>query len=389
MRVGIVGLGARIANVARMLHGAKPDTDLAAYADPSPAGLDALQAATGATLKGYDDLAAMLAGERLDLLMIGSPNFMHIGHLETGLSSDVPRIFCEKPVVISEAETFRLLELLRDHGGHRRVVVGLVLRYAPLFRAVQKARDDGTLGDIVSIEASEHIAPYHAQFFHRDWRRHAAKSGGFMLEKCCHDLDLYQDLAGGRPLRIASFGGRKSFVPANRPPAGHRFPAPEVTALVSPFEPRWGGSTENAFTSDSDLVDYQTAIVEYDNGANLCFHTNHNVPDEFRRFAVIGTRGMAEGDFNRNFLRIHDARSSDCLLNSDDLDRPGASHSLSDEMMARDLAAHFDHDAPLPVTVLDALSAGLTAIKMDEAREARAVIDLTPTWQRFDSYGLG
>ncbi len=389
MRVGIVGLGARITNVARMLLGAKPDMELVAYADPSPAGLDALQTATGATLKGYGDLAAMLGAEKLDLLMIGSPNFLHIEHLEGGLRSDVPRIFCEKPVVISEAETFRLLELLRDNGGHQRVVVGLVLRYAPLFRAVQQARNDGTLGDVVSIEASEHIAPYHAQFFHRDWRRHAARSGGFMLEKCCHDLDLYNDLAGGRPMRIASFGGRKSFVPGNKPPAGHRFPAPDLTGHVSPFEPRWGGSSDDAFTSDSDLVDCQTALVEYDNGVNLCFHTNHNVPDEFRRFAVIGTRGMAEGDFNRNFLRIHDARSGDCLIDRDDLDRAGASHSLSDETMARDLAAHFDHDAPLPVTVLDALVAGLTAIKMDEARVSGTVVDLAPTWQRFDSYGLG
>ena len=25
----------------------------------------------------------------------------------------------------------------------------------------------------------------------RDWRRYGHYSGGFMLEKCCHDLDLY------------------------------------------------------------------------------------------------------------------------------------------------------------------------------------------------------
>ena len=35
-------------------------------------------------------------------------------------------------------------------------------------------------------------------------------------------------------------------------------------------------------------------------------------------------------------------------------------------------------------TVVDALAAGLTAIKMDEARASRAVLDLTDSWRRFD-----
>ena len=30
-------------------------------------------------------------------------------------------------------------------------------------------------------------------------------------------------------------------------------------------------------------------------------------PDEFRRFAVIGTKGMVEGDFVRGFVKAHDS----------------------------------------------------------------------------------
>jgi hypothetical protein len=39
----------------------------------------------------------------------------------------------------------------------------------------------------------------------------------------------------------------------------------------------------------------------------------------------------------------------------------------------------------LPVGVLDALEAGLTAIKIDEARRLRKVIDMSDTWSRFDA----
>ncbi|WP_421724331.1 Gfo/Idh/MocA family protein [Bauldia sp.] len=386
MKAGVIGLGARAANVAAKLHSASSDLDFVAYCDPTPAGLSALEAATGSTLKSYDDLDQMLASETLDLLMIATPNYKHIDQLETALRSDVKHIFCEKPVVISEAETMRLMGLLRDHGGRERIMVGLVLRYAPLYKAVRQAQSDGVLGDIVSIEASEHIAPHHGSFFHRDWRRHAAKSGGFMLEKCCHDIDLYQGIAGARPSYVASFGGRKVFVPENQSLSA-RFSIPDTPGKVSSFRPRWGGSADDAYTSDGDIVDYQTSIVEYDNGVNLCFHTTLNAPDEFRRFAVFGTQGMAEGDFNRNYLRIHDI-GGELLVDRGDLDRDGASHSLSDEEMARDVAAYLADGTPLPVTVLDALVAGLTAIKMDEARQLRSVVDLRDTWQQFDSYGL-
>lgn len=387
MKVGIVGLGARIAEVARRFKAAKPDAVFTAYVDPTPAGLKTVEAANGRELEAYESLEAMLAAEQLDFLMIGSPNFMHLDHLRVALQSDVKHIFTEKPVVISEEETFELLELMRDNGGHERVSVGLVLRYSPLYVALRKSISDGQLGQIVSIEASEHIAPHHGSFFMRDWRRYARQSGGFMLEKCCHDIDLYQGAIGARPIRVASFGGRKSFVPENKPPQDHSFPRPNLPHGRDPFTPRWGGGNSD-FESDGDIIDYQTAIVEYETGANLCFHTNINVPDEFRRFAVMGTKGMAEGDFVRNYFKVHDALTSKRLVDIPKFEGAMHGHYGADEAIARDLTAHFETNAPLPVSVLDALEAGITAIKMDEARENGTVVDLTETWEKFDSYGL-
>ena len=63
-------------------------------------------------------------------------------------------------------------------------------------------------------------------------------------------------------------------------------------------------STDDPFNSDGDIIDYQTAILQYETGASLAFHTNLNTPDEHRRFCVIGTHGMAEGDFVRGFLKV-------------------------------------------------------------------------------------
>ena len=157
----------------------------------------------------------MLSDTRPDLSLSPSPNSFHLEQIEAGLKAGV-RIFAEKPVVISVDETMRLAELLAKHGTDR-IMVGLVLRHSQHMIDLRHAIAEGVLGPITSIEANEHIAPYHGAFFMRDWRRESAHSGGFMLEKCCHDLDLYNMITASRPVRVASFGGRRSFLPEHAP----------------------------------------------------------------------------------------------------------------------------------------------------------------------------
>lgn len=392
IQIGIVGLGHRIGYLAQVIAAIIPHVEFVGYVDPNPCGLPILQGedVAGTNLdagefkkldagQSYDDLESLLNEQNLDLLMIGSPNHLHLGHIRTALKFGV-KTFTEKPVVIDEQQTFELLDLLAKHGGADRLMIGLVLRYAPLYQDLIQARDDGKLGNITSVEASEHIMPFHGAFFMRDWRRHSKYSGGFMLEKCCHDLDLYQGLMGNRPIRVASFGGRRSFVPQeagiNDNEVYHSKPS------------GWNGS-DKVFDSDGDIVDYQTAIIEYEDGENLCFHTNLNVPDEFRRFCVMGSKGMAEGDFVRNYFRLTDAHSNQRLVDKTyNSDSKLSQHYGADEQMITDIFAHLQHGTALPVSILDGLEAGLTAIKLDEARVSHSVIDLRDMWTRFDSYKL-
>jgi predicted dehydrogenase len=376
MKVGIVGLGFRLGYVVPLFVAAHPDFEIVGYVDPGPAGLPRMQKANVSPGKSYGSLEALLANEELDLLMVGSPNRMHLDHIRAGLDHGI-KIFTEKPVVTTEAETLELARLIAEHGADK-IMVGLVLRYAPLYVDLRKAQKEGVLGEVVSIEACEHIAPYHGAFFMRDWRRYGEYSGGFLLEKCCHDLDLYNGVMGCRPMRVASFGGRKSFIPEN---------APEGANDIEVYHRKpsgWLGSNR-VFDSDGDIIDFQTAIIEYANGASMSFHTNLNVPDEFRRFCIVGAKGMAEGDFVRNYFRVHDARTSNKLIDTTYNYSAASDHYGADEQMASDVLAHMLEGKQLPVSVVDALEAGLLAIKIDEARRTRSVINLVDVWQRFDA----
>lgn len=375
MKVVTAGIGLRAGHVLSIMKEEMPEMQIVGYYDPQPSHLDMI----GTDTPRFDDVPSMLAETKPDLFFVGSPNEFHLEQIEMGLRAGV-RIFTEKPVVVSLAETMRMAELIAEYGADQ-IMVGLVLRYSQHMNDLRAAMAAGALGQVTSLEANEHIAPYHGAFFMRDWRRMVSHSGGFMLEKCCHDLDLYNMITGSRPLRVASFGGRKSFLPDNAPTTNSAAEIFHVKKSV------WN-ATDDPFTSDGDIIDFQTALLEYETGASLAFHTNLNVPDEHRRFCVMGTHGMAEGDFVRGFLRVTNrdgSRYADHDYSKGDPAKQSA-HYGADHMMVHDIAEFLrGNTKTLPVGIVDALSAGIAALGLDQARSARQVVDLSPVWAEFDA----
>ena len=377
MKIGAIGLGNRIAHVYHELSKINQDADLVAFVDPQPIGRDYAERNHFFPPQEYSSLNEMLLNEKLDLLMIGSPNHLHLDHIKIGLNEGI-KIFAEKPIVIDEAQSFELARLLGEFG-QDQVLVGLVLRYSQHARSVRDLINKNILGNIISIEASEHIMPWHGGFFMRNWRRREKFSGGFMLEKCCHDIDFYNMIVGSRVKKVASFGGRSSFTPENKPEKNlEEFTKYNLTG--------WEAK-ESVFDSDADIVDHQVAIIEYENGATLAFHTNMRVPDEFRRFAVIGTNGMVEGDFVRGFLKAHDQQNN-VVLEEDYGAAFGKEkgHYGADNLMLKDINQHLINSKKinLPVGVKDCIEAGLIAMKIDESRKTGKIIDLASSWSRLD-----
>ena len=376
MKVVTAGIGLRAGHVLSILKETMPEVEFVGYYDPQPSHLDMI----GADIPRFDDVAGMLADTKPDLFFVGSPNCFHLEHIKLGLEAGV-RIFTEKPVVTTRPDTFELARLLAKYGTDQ-VMVGLVLRYSQHMVDLRAVLDQ--LGPITSLEANEHIPPYHGAFFMRDWRRKSVLSGGFMLEKCCHDLDIYNMVTHSRPMQVASFGGKKSFVPEFAPTSN-------VETEISQRKTSVWESAPDPYNSDGDIIDFQTAILNYESGASMSFHTNLNAPDDHRRFCVIGALGMAEGDFVRGYLKAT-ARDGTIIADHDytKMDQKHASaHYGADHMMVADIVAFLRGETDsLPVGVVDALEAGLAAMALDEARMSGGVVDLRSTWEEFDSFGL-
>jgi len=377
-RISVAGLGRRIATVIKHLVAAAPNMRLVGYVDPSPFGASMLAKAGIETGPAFENVDAMLDQSKPDLLMVGSPNHLHLDHIKAGLAAGV-RIFSEKPVVRTEDETWELAELLSIHGPDR-VLVGLVLRSSPLVQAVTAKLDQ--LGTLISMEGNETLHPEHGGFLMRDWRRAQAHGGSFLLDKCCHDFDLYALFTRSRPRRVVSFGGRRIFTDDNATLADNKYQGGEPA--YSLWQPGWNGGN-SVFGSDADVTDHQTALIEYESGAQLAFHANTHAGIPQRRWYLAGTDATLEADLVTNRLTFANALG-ETAPTIETVEGAADEHFGSDPAMGHDLAAHLLDGAPFPVNVKDAMTAGLTVMAVDRAMETGSVVDCAPLWEKLDRH---
>jgi len=378
-RIAVIGLGQRIAHVLAAMKEMGWDLGVDGYVDPAPVGASILEAAGIRPGRAFESPEALLAAGPYDLVMIGSPNHLHLAHLEAAFAAGYP-IFSEKPVVRTEAESVALARRLAG-GAIPPLFIGLVMRSMPIVREVIARVDAGELGPLVSMDATEHLPPEHGAYLARNWRRRAEWGGSFMLDKVCHDFDIFGRIAGTRPARVASFGGRRIFTP-------ERADAPKTyedgSAAYALRDAGWRAAND-AFHSDMDLADHQTAIVEYDSGFQLAFHSNSHVALSERRWYLAGAEGALIADLVRNRLMVRRALHRGKPERIDYGGLTADAHNGADQAMAIDLLAALDGERPFPVTPWDSLEAGLAVMAIDRAMETRQVVDCAPMWAEFDA----
>jgi predicted dehydrogenase len=370
-RIGVIGLGQRIAHVLAAMEEVGWRLSVAGHVDPAPVGLPILSEAGIDPGPGFADPEALFAAGPFDLIVIGSPNHLHLEHLRSAIEAGWP-IFAEKPIVRTVDETFDLARALARTAAPP-LYIGLVMRSMPIVREVIARVDRGELGTVVSMDATEHLHPEHGGYLARNWRRRVEWGGSYLLDKVCHDFDIFNRIAGSRAAKVASFGGRRIFT-------SERGEVPRAYDDGSPAyalrDAGWSGAND-AFQSDMDVTDHQTAIVQYQGGMALAFHSNTHVALQERRWYIAGTGGTLIADLVRNRLLIRGAlargkpeRMAFGNL-TDDL------HNGADQAMAVDLLA--------ALTAADSLEAGLTVMAVDEAMALGAVVDCAAMWADYDA----
>ena len=207
VRVAIAGLGSRgrdeYAKVAK-LYPEKMQIVAVADIDPEKVKLMAEEYHLPPEAC-FSSAEEMLAQEKLaDAMIIATQDRQHVGHAIPALEKGY-HLLLEKPVSPDMKECIRLADAAKKYG--KKVVVCHVLRYTPIYQKVKELLDAGSIGETVSIMAIENVGWFHqAHSFVRGNWSNSDETSPMILQKCCHDMDLYLWLAGKKCKSLSSYG---------------------------------------------------------------------------------------------------------------------------------------------------------------------------------------
>jgi predicted dehydrogenase len=201
LRYGLIGAGMmgreHIRNLALI-----PGCEIAAFSDPDAGS----RAETGALSPGaapFADHRALIGSGLVDALVVASPNDTHRAILDDVFAA--PRtlpVLVEKPVCTRIGECAALAAAASAHPAP--VWVAMEYRYMPPVAELVRAAHEGALGALRMFAIREHRFPFLPKV--GDWNRFAERTGGTLVEKCCHFFDLMRLIARDEPVRVFASG---------------------------------------------------------------------------------------------------------------------------------------------------------------------------------------
>lgn len=202
LRYGLIGagmMGQEHIRYTELIGG----VGVVAIADPHAPSIEKARSLISRDVSCYSSHLELLANEQLDALLIATPNDSHAQILLDIFASGVTRpIMVEKPLVTSEADVERIRSAAADYTAP--IWVAMEYRYMPPVQALVKDVHDGRVGTPRMLAITEHRFPFLPKI--GDWNRYAARSGGTLVEKCCHFFDLMRFTLQDEPVRVYASG---------------------------------------------------------------------------------------------------------------------------------------------------------------------------------------
>ena len=204
LRVGVIGCGA----IGQRRHipeaFANSHVALVALSDVLPGRAAEVGAAFGAPTP-YLDHKQMLAKERLDVVVVGTPNAFHAQQTIDALNAGA-HVLVEKPMAATLDEANAMIAAAEKNG--RKLMVGQNQRLMPPHVKAKQILDSGVLGKVLNFQTTfKHGGPEHwsvdgikSWFF-----RKAPAAMGVCGDLGVHKVDLMTYLIGQRITEVTGF----------------------------------------------------------------------------------------------------------------------------------------------------------------------------------------
>jgi myo-inositol 2-dehydrogenase/D-chiro-inositol 1-dehydrogenase len=220
VRFGLIGYGAWGGQHARAIA-ATEGAELVAIAARSNKTCMTAQADYPAA-HVYEDYRALLERERLDVVDVVLPTYLHYAAAKAVLESN-RHLLLEKPMALRVAECDELISLARAR--NKLLAVGHELRLSSLWRRIKEMIDAGSIGRPLYLFIELWRRPYRRGA--EDWRYDIHRVGNWILEEPIHFFDMARwYLAGvGEPVSV--------FARANSKQEGHPELQDNFSALLT------------------------------------------------------------------------------------------------------------------------------------------------------------
>lgn len=251
-----------------------------------------------------------------DAAIIATQDSLHFDPTMKALEKGY-HVLLEKPISGKKHELIKLREYAKEQ--KRILSIAHVLRYSDFFAGIKHILDEGTLGQLKSIQHQENIGYYHYahSFVRGPWHR-SDVANPIILAKACHDMDLLAWYIDSKCTQVSSFGIQNTFTSTHKPknasdhcnectlhkeciyhaPTLYRLPKADHLATIIRNE---YGTLEHGLASsdygrcvyamDNDVMETQVTLLEFENGVQASFHLSA-FSDEISRYVhIMGSEG--------------------------------------------------------------------------------------------------
>lgn len=385
LRCAVVGLGNRGRALAKILAGLD-GVETAWLIDASADRAQEAQVQIGSRDTAADvDFTSAVRDPQVDAIFVTLPDHLHRAVAEPAFRAG-KHVFLEKPIATTVADAKAILTAWKDSG--RVLQLGYVLRSTAFYQAIRNVVRQGRLGAIRVIDFSEQLSAVHGASFMRRWHSDPRKSGGLIVHKSCHDLDLVCWLLDSRPRFVSSLGGSATF----RKPAPASFCSQCPVRSSCPYvdtglhqnrsraereDPTAYGLDRCVFGMDNKIVDNQVVAFELESGARGTYHLAMQGPARSeRRITLIGDEGRLDGTFEDGSFTIEFVDPRQKPISWSTGRRLGGHGGGDMASVVRFLDAALGRVPPPIISAADALAGLVFAVTAERSRNRHAMLSL-------------
>ena len=145
----------------------------------------------------YTDIEEMLAEEKLDLIDICLPAYLHAQAVIKVLNKGY-HVLCEKPMALNYKDCEKMMEAAQKTD--KKLMIGQCLHFQERYAYLKKAVETRKYGNVIS--GSFHRLSMAPLWGWENWFMNTAKSGGVKMDLHVHDIDMIQ-YAFGMPKSVS------------------------------------------------------------------------------------------------------------------------------------------------------------------------------------------